>query len=439
METLQIYWHEKKPVYSCDFHPTQALRLATCGGDNSIRLWDVSEHGDCKVKYVASLCRHIRAVNCVRWSPDGNTLASAGDGGCVMLWVRSNTPPVFTSEGVEEDLEYWQVQQMLRVQENEDLFDLCWSPDGRYLLVGGSENAAHVFDLSVSGNNKLIKSLKEHRHYVQGVAWDPLDRWICTQSADRTLRLWAIQDKDIRNGVTRRSFVAVQRLNKLDGDSCFEDESLVTFFRRPVFTPDGQTLLAPAGIYQEEKVVLLLQRETQFASFDGCMTGHKKPPIAIRCCPWMFKIEGKEVSIFAVGNRQAVLIYDSATCTPIASLGNLHYGMVTDLSWSCDGSTLVIASQDGFCTVVRFSAGELGEIMTVEEQIAHIHRQRAAQIFADIKELVVEKQPSKENFNNEFSSPKQVMQEQRTCVKEQPSSKKRLAPTLLSNSSNQQQ
>jgi WD40 repeat protein len=32
------------------------------------------------VEYVASINRHSRAVNCVRFSPDGSMLASAGDG-----------------------------------------------------------------------------------------------------------------------------------------------------------------------------------------------------------------------------------------------------------------------------------------------------------------------------------------------------------------------
>lgn len=38
VETAQIYWHDKKPVYSIDFHPADPARFATAGGDNAIRV-----------------------------------------------------------------------------------------------------------------------------------------------------------------------------------------------------------------------------------------------------------------------------------------------------------------------------------------------------------------------------------------------------------------
>lgn len=47
-----------------------------------------------------------------------------------------------------EDKEYWQQVQLIRLQDREDVFDLTWSPCGKFLLVGTSENAAIIFDAS---------------------------------------------------------------------------------------------------------------------------------------------------------------------------------------------------------------------------------------------------------------------------------------------------
>lgn len=33
-----------------------------------------------------------------------------------------------------------------RLGDVEDVFDLTWSPDGRFLLAGTSENSAHIYD-----------------------------------------------------------------------------------------------------------------------------------------------------------------------------------------------------------------------------------------------------------------------------------------------------
>lgn len=42
-------------------------------------------------------------------------------------------------------------------------------------------------------------------------------------------------------------------------------------------------------------------------------------------------------------------------------LAAVHVKHITDLAWSPDGRYLVASSHDGYCTVVCFEAGELGE------------------------------------------------------------------------------
>jgi len=42
----------------------------------------------------------------------------------------------------------------------------------------------------------------------------------------------------------------------------------------------------------------------------------------------------------------------------------IHYSNLSDISWSSDGSLLIIASIDGFCTFISFKENELGKIYT---------------------------------------------------------------------------
>lgn len=42
----------------------------------------------------------------------------------------------------------------------------------------------------------MIRQIAEHNHYVQGVAWDPLNEFIATQSSDRSVHIYALKLKD---------------------------------------------------------------------------------------------------------------------------------------------------------------------------------------------------------------------------------------------------
>ena len=103
--TPEINWHNRDPVYGVDFcHRESDCILATCGTDCFVRLWRVEiaekkEEGvkiptptktkqskdgeeaggeEVKINHRATLMRHTKAVNVVKFSSDGRILASAG-------------------------------------------------------------------------------------------------------------------------------------------------------------------------------------------------------------------------------------------------------------------------------------------------------------------------------------------------------------------------
>lgn len=42
----------------------------------------------------------------------------------------------------------------------------------------------------------MVRQIAEHNHYVQGVAWDPLNEFIATQSSDRSVHIYNLKTKD---------------------------------------------------------------------------------------------------------------------------------------------------------------------------------------------------------------------------------------------------
>ena len=88
------------------------------------------------------------------------------------------------------------------------IYDLAWSPDGQYFITGGMDNTARIFNAhtgrsagthtnqSLILTGAMIRQIAEHSHYVQGVAWDPLNEFVATQSSDRSVHIYALKLKD---------------------------------------------------------------------------------------------------------------------------------------------------------------------------------------------------------------------------------------------------
>ncbi|XWS44740.1 hypothetical protein CRYUN_Cryun15aG0073300 [Craigia yunnanensis] len=82
--TVQINWHDTKPVLTLDFHPISGL-LATGGADFDIKKKIPT------ASYQNSLSYHGSAVNALGFSPSGEQLASGADGGEQNVWKLHTT------------------------------------------------------------------------------------------------------------------------------------------------------------------------------------------------------------------------------------------------------------------------------------------------------------------------------------------------------------
>ncbi|KAJ5103269.1 Chromatin assembly factor 1 subunit B [Penicillium argentinense] len=212
---LLISWHnDNAPIYSVHFDPNGKGRLATAGNDNNVRLWRVESTGEeRKVTYLSTLLKHTQAVNVVRFCPKGEMLASAGDDGNVLLWVPSELQTqAGLGEDRSDDKETWRVKHMCR-SSGAEIYDLAWSPDGVFIMTGSMDNIARIYNaqngwfpshrvdsavrkLTFGIIGQMVRQIAEHSHYVQGVAWDPLNEFVATQSSDRSVHIYSLKTKD---------------------------------------------------------------------------------------------------------------------------------------------------------------------------------------------------------------------------------------------------
>jgi chromatin assembly factor 1 subunit B len=206
-----------------DFSPVD-LTFATSGG-SLLRIWKVV---NCQVEYLSTLDRHQSTINCVRFHK--HFLASGGDDGTIIIW-----------EPIDGE---FKVKGVLRGPS--DCYDLCWSPDGSRIASAGIDSTIRIYD---TRENKCLFVLAQHQHFVQGVAWDPLGKFLCSQSSDRALHVY--------NADTQKAPKLLHKFVKLTESQplrskLYQDEDLNSFFRRLAFSPDGSILVTPAGIAPDQ-------------------------------------------------------------------------------------------------------------------------------------------------------------------------------------------
>ncbi|EEB07117.1 CAF assembly factor complex subunit B [Schizosaccharomyces japonicus yFS275] len=469
-EVLQIRWHydadnDYTPIYSADFQ--HSGRIATCGGDNNIRIWRLyREKESCspKVEYLSTLSRHLQAVNVVRFDPTGERLASAGDEGIVFIWVPSDKP-INTISTNNEDMEiakeFWRVNVVCR-SPCAETYDLSWSPDGNYIVTGSMDNILRIYN---ANTGQLLKEYHDHLHYIQGVCWDPFNEYLVSQSSDRSICVYKIAkttlntssiDLTHKTKLSRLEYPSsLQGPEQEEDASCniqpkdspteskkstslFHGETLVTFFRRPAFSPDGSLLITPTGVYKDpnqnktdtSNSVHVFTRSGLNSQPAITLSGFNKPAVVVRFSPILYTLkQTQDVSnsvlevpyymVFAVATQDAVFFYDTQSMRPFSCVVNLHYSTLTDLAWDESGRTLFISSLDGFCSTIMFDDDELG----IPLPNAHVY---LPQKLHDKSNSGLEAKTMTEPTILANSSNAQTIQ-----TKKGP--KKRIAPTLISN------
>ncbi|CAL9000729.1 unnamed protein product [Prunus brigantina] len=372
--TVQINWHDTKPVLTLDFHPTSGT-LATGGADFDIKLWLINSSETQKklpaASYQNSLSYHSSAVNVLRFSPSGEQLASGADGGELIVWRLHAT----------ETSTMWKVLKTLSFH-RKDVLDLQWSTDGAFLISGSVDNSCIIWDVNKGSVHQILDA---HSHYVQGVAWDPLANYAASLSSDRTCRIYVKKAQSKAKGAEKTNYVCQHVISKAEppllDDSksakyhLFHDETLPSFFRRLAWSPDGSFLLVPAGSsYKISSAPETINTAYVFSRKDLSrpalqLPGACKPVVAVRFCPLLFSLRGSNQSgffklphriVFAVATLNSLYIYDTESVPPIAIFAGLHYAAITDIAWSPNAQYLGLSSQDGYCTLVEFENDELG-------------------------------------------------------------------------------
>ena len=280
------------------------------------------------------LSGHEGTILGVAYSPDGEFMATTGGDQTVRLWANDGQllhtfsgnattsgvafhpqQPILAATNLDGSLQLWNWETKALLQSIQahagTTWDVAFSPTGAFLVSGGTDQLAKVWDL----DGTLLRTLSGHQSVIWQVAVSPADQTIVSASLDNTANIW---DSD---GQILSTLPAAQ-----DGGSLW---SLA-------FSPI-ENLIAIGG---DDTVVQLWQPN---GTLSKVLKGHTKRVTGIA-----FKADGTAIAATGLDRTLRVWGIDGTPWRIMETSGDLRH-----LSWSPTDSNVMMTAGTGTTIQLR--------------------------------------------------------------------------------------
>jgi WD40 repeat protein len=290
--------HENE-VYFALWSPDGSQILTNEADHSRLIMWD-SNSGE----RLFSFEGHSLPINCAKWSPAGDRIASASDDGTARIWDAQTGSELLVLSGHED----W-VQT------------LNWSPSGERILTTSGDHTAIIWD-AMTG--EPIYTLRGHTNNLTWESqWSPSGDRILTTARDGTLKVW----------------------------DAFTGKELLTIIVNPGFpvmgswSPSGDRILAGATSGAGPKVYDAATGDELIALYQG------NPSVSMRVTLW--SPEGDRILTAQADGSASV--WDATNGEELFTLrghsAEISSFFETCAAWSPDGMRVATCSVDGITMI----------------------------------------------------------------------------------------
>ncbi|KAL9644074.1 hypothetical protein ABK040_005541 [Willaertia magna] len=302
--------------------------------------------------------------------------------------------------------EEWMIFRKFGGEEGEDVWDLNWSPPlidqktGKtcfLLAVTTMDRKLKVYQ-PLDNVEILFEYTSDNFSSIGGCSWDPNgcllavqlsvakkvilfslnnERYTLMTPSSTTDENVTLQKKKKRNSPLLEKISTIKKNGK-DNKDLFQGDNYTIQYRSTVlnsirrlnFSPDGMFLIATAG--QGNSAFMFSRKNWKIPV--KCINGFTSTSPITKFSSVLYKstvdnplLPYKMVA--CASSKDEIIVFDTESETPLFRSQRLFAQSISDISWSNDGNSLFVTSQEGYMAIIKFEEGTFGERYDLSQNV----------------------------------------------------------------------